>query len=129
MSEELLQLEGVPAVLYTALWQAREMGFLKTILDELKIDVLRILFYFEDYKPGGLISIDGNKGDYEVIEVDDIEGLEYDGAVIGRVKQIYHLVNEGHLILKSLWILLSRKIKLKGVRKLWKFLRLILRCI
>ena len=129
MSEEEPQLEGVPAVLYTALWQAREMGFLKTILDELKIEKMRILFFFEDYKPGGLISIDGIKGDYEVVAVDDIEGIEYDGAVIGRVKQFYHLVNEGNLILKGLWILLTRKLKLKGKGKLLKFLRLVLRCI
>jgi hypothetical protein len=129
MSEKYPQLEGIPVVLYTALWQVREMGFLKTILDELKIKKLRILLFVEDYKPGALISIDGDKGDYEVIPVDDIEGIEYDGAIIGRAKPFYHLINERHLIRKAFWILLTRKIILKGKRKLWKFLRLVMRCI
>ena len=86
-------LEGVPAVLYTGLWLVREMGFLKTILNELKINRLRILIYFEDYKPGGLISIDGEKGDYSVIPVENVEEVDYDGAVFGKLQDLVYLVN------------------------------------
>ena len=75
MNEVQEQLEGTPALMYTALWQTREMGFLKNILDDLKIKKLRILFYFKDYLPGGLITLDGELGDYTVESIDSLEGV------------------------------------------------------
>ncbi len=129
MSEDSPQLEGLPAVMYTALWQVREMGFLKTILDELKIKTLKILIYAKDYKPGALISIDGDKGDYKVIPIDDIKSVEYDGAVIIQAKPFVLLLNKSHRLTKGFWLLLKRKAKFKGPLKLWKFLKLVLRCI
>jgi len=129
MSDTKSQLEGIPAVLYTPLWQARELGFLKTVLEELKIQTLKILIYAEDYHPGGLVIIDGEKGDFEVKSIESPEGVEYDGAIIGTIKPFALLLNESHLIIKGLWFLLKGKLKLKGKRKLWKFLKLLLRCI
>jgi hypothetical protein len=122
-------LEGVPAVFYTAPWLVRELGFLKTILDDLKIDKLKILFFFEDYKPGGLISIDGEKGDYSVIPVDDVEGVEYDGALFGKLQDLVSVVDSSNMILSALWLLIKGKVKVKGLGKLLKFARFLLRCI
>ena len=55
MVEENIELEGASAVAYTALWQTRELGFLKQILTDLKIIKLKILLYFEEY--GGALSL------------------------------------------------------------------------
>lgn len=122
-------LEGVPAVLYTGFWLVREMGFFKTILDELKIKELKILMYFEDYKPGGLLTIDGEKGDYSVIPVENVEDVEYDGAVFGKLQDLVYLANSSNIIFAALGALVKRKVKIKGISPLLKFARLLMRCI
>ena len=46
MSECENKIEGLPALIYSTLWQTREMGILKKILIDLKINKLRIMFFF-----------------------------------------------------------------------------------
>jgi hypothetical protein len=126
-SQESAELEGASALFYTALWQTRELGFLKKILTDLKIKKLKILIFFEEYKPGALITLDGEFGDYKVESIDSPDDVEYDGAIIGKLKPLVEAM-EGHLISKGLWAWISGKVKLKGKRNLWKFAKVLLRC-
>ena len=121
------KLEGIPAMMYSVFWQTREMGFLKKILEDRKVDRLRILFFFTDYKPGGLITFDGNEGDFSVEPIESLENIGYDGAIIGKLRPVIKSL-EGNVILRGIWNLISRKVKLKGKLKLYKFLRVLMRC-
>lgn len=127
MSEKNIKIEGLPALVYTALWQTREMGFLKKITTDLKIKHLSIMFFFKDYKPGALLEIDGVKGDYKVTAIDSSEGINYDGAIIGLLGPVVKTL-EGNVLLKGFKVLFTRKIVLKGKMKLLKFGKLLLRC-
>ncbi|MHA1699217.1 MAG: hypothetical protein ACTSWN_10295 [Promethearchaeota archaeon] len=108
------------------------MNILKYILDDLKIERLRILVFFDDQLPGALLDIDGRRGDYRVLEIydlDAIQDLEYDGGVIGSLKPIIKaLESDRHLILKIFGFLLRKKIKIKGLRAILKFAKLLNRC-
>ena len=126
MSSEDSDLEGACAVAYTALWQTRELGFLKQILTELKITKLKILLYFEEYKPGALVTLDGEVGDFTIEPVDSPERVEYDGAIIGKLEPLIKSM-EGNIILRGLWAWISGKVKLKGKLKLLKFAKILLR--
>ncbi|NMC04362.1 MAG: hypothetical protein GYA24_04080 [Candidatus Lokiarchaeota archaeon] len=129
--DDTKQLTGVPAMLYLALWQAREMGFLKRILDELRIAHMAVYVHMDDYQPGGLITIDGEKGDYIVVAVDaSTSDLAYDAAVFGKLKPAVKLLeNDKNLLFGILGLLLKKKIRIKGFFKLLKFAKLVLRCI
>ena len=128
MTEKDVYLEGIPAVIYLGFWQTREMGFLKQILNECKIyDELKILFFADDWKPGALITLDGKNGDFTIVPVDSIEGVEYDGAIIGKIGPIIKYL-EGNILLKGFWHLITRKTKLKKKGKLLKFAKVLLRC-
>ena len=118
-------MEGACAVAYTALWQTRELGFLKRILTELKIKKLKILLYFEEYG-GALVTLDGELGDFTIEPVDSPEGVEYDGAIIGKLEPVIKTM-EGNIILRGLWAWISGKVKLKGKLKLWKFAKVLLK--
>ncbi|TXT53260.1 MAG: hypothetical protein BAJALOKI2v1_1090007 [Promethearchaeota archaeon] len=119
-------LEGIPALLYSVFWQTKAMGFLKEILEDLKVQDLSILLYFRDYKPGCLIILDGDKGVFEIESVDDPSNFEYDGAVFGEMKYLLKLI-KNHMLLKGFWYLITGKIKLKGIKGLLKFLNIIKR--
>jgi hypothetical protein len=124
-------LSGVPAILYTGLWHVREMGFLKAILAEMKITRMKLLVSFDDYKPAGLITVDGEKGDYTVEAVEVITSdISYDAAVFGMLKPVVLLLeHDKNLILGILVLILQKKIRIKGFFKLLKIAKLILRCI
>jgi len=128
MTEAEEYLEGAPALFYAALWQTREMGFLKQILNDCKVyDKFKVLMFPEDYKPGALIVLDGELGDFKIIPVDSYEGVEYDAAVIGKIGPVIKFM-EGNILLKGFWHLLTRKVKLKKKRKLLKFGKILMRC-
>ena len=118
--------EGTCAIAYTALWQTREMGFLKQICTELKIKKLRILLFFEEYKPGALLTIDGEVGDFFIQPIESPDDVEYDGAIIGKLEPLIKTM-EGNIILRGLWAWISGKVKLKGKLKLLKFARILLK--
>jgi hypothetical protein len=124
---------GVPAILYTALWHVREMGFLKQILDEMKIKRLSLYVHFDDYQPGGLITIDGEKGDYEVAAVEAGRGIgdvSCDCAVTGQLKPAIQIIeHDKNLLVGILGLVLQRKVRIKGFFKLLKIAKLVLRCI
>jgi len=103
------------------------MGFLKTILDTQNIQTLTIAFFFTDYMPGALIILDGNKGDFIIQPISSLEGIAYDGALIGQLRPVIKSF-EGHFILKNLWNVISGKVKAKGIRKLFKFAKILMRC-
>ena len=131
--DEAKLLTGVPAVMYTALWHARGMGFRKRILDELKITRMAIYVHFDDYPPGGLSTIDGEKGDYDIISIEggkDINDVPCDCAVTGQMKPVVQLLEHGkNLLLGLLVLVLQRRIRIKGLFKLVKVAKLVLRCI
>lgn len=123
----------MPAILYTALWHVREMGFLKQILDEMKIKRLSLYVHFDDYQPGGLITIDGEKGDYEVAAVEAGRGIgdvSCDCAVTGQLKPAIQIIeHDKNLLVGILGLVLQRKVRIKGFFKLLKIAKLVLRCI
>ncbi|MHA1688613.1 MAG: hypothetical protein ACTSUN_04650 [Promethearchaeota archaeon] len=120
------KLEDLPAIIYSAFWLTREMGFLKHILQELNIDKLSILIFLKDYKPGALIKFDGEKGDFFIEPVWDLgaKTLEVDGIFIGTMKGIISLL-QGHSLLKGFWYLITRKFKFKGIKALLQILKLL----
>lgn len=124
------KLENIPALVYSILWQTKAMGFLGKIMEDLKINNLKILLFFSDYQPGALIILDGAKGNFQINEVLEIKGVKYDGAVIGKLKHVIELINAKHPILKAIWNILTRKrgIKLSGFISLLKFGRVLLKC-
>ncbi|MFO7796942.1 MAG: hypothetical protein ACQERB_15850 [Promethearchaeati archaeon] len=117
-------LTGGPAIIYSVLWQTKQMGFLKTILEDIGINNLKVLIYFKDYLPGALLELDGEKGDFHITPVDDPKTVEYDGAFFGELKYVLRLI-KGHMFSKGFWHLLKGKIKLKGITSLFKLLKLI----
>lgn len=117
-------LEGAPAILYSVFWQTKAMGHLKRVLEEIKVEKLKILIYLQDYLPGALITLDGNEGTFEIKAVSETDDIKYDGAFFGELKYILNLIS-GHLLIKGFWYLITRKIKLKGIRSLLKFLKII----
>ena len=115
--------EGVPAIVYFALWQTRKLGFLKEILKEKKIKNVKILLFFEDYKPGALITLDAEKGDFFIDAVDSIENLQYDTAVIGEIGPLLKIF-EGNIILRAIGVFLKKKVRIKSKLLLLKILNL-----
>jgi hypothetical protein len=100
------------------------MGYLKDIIEDIGIVKMRILIFLEDYLPGALIILDGEKGYFEIRAIKNLGNIKYDGAVIGELKYLLKLTT-GHIIIKGFWYLLTRKIRLKGIRSLLKFLKVI----
>nr|MDO8087671.1 hypothetical protein [Candidatus Sigynarchaeum springense] len=131
--DENKQYSGVPAILYTALWHVREMGFLKRMLDEQKIKRTSLYVHFDDYPPDGIITIDPEKGDYEVVVVEAgqaIDAKSHDCAVTGQFKPVIQLLeHDKNLIFGILGLVLQRKIRVKGFFKLLKVAKLVSRCI
>jgi len=118
------KLEGAPAILYSVFWQTKAMGHLKKVLDEIGVKDLKILIFLEDFLPGAMISLDGKEGEFEIKAINKTDNIEYDGAFFGELKYILNLIS-GHLLTKGFWYLVTRKIKLKGIRSLLKFLKII----
>lgn len=127
VQEQTRELERVPAIIYSVLWQTREMNFLGRIMKEVNVESLDILIYFEDYQPGALIKLRQEEGDFSIHPISSLEELEYDGAIIGKLRPIIKAF-EGNLLVRVFWSYITRKIKLKGKLKLWKFLKIVMRC-
>lgn len=117
-------LEGLPAIFYSLFWQTKAMGFFKRILEEVNVENLRVLIFLKDFKPGALILLDAIEGDFKITPIENPKDIEYDGAVFGEMKYILNLIR-GHMLSKGLWYLIKRKIKLKGVKSLFQFLKVI----
>lgn len=127
MSEQDQQLEGVPAIIYAAFWQTREMGFLKKLLMHFKVTTLRIVIFFEDYQPGALIRLDGTEGDFRIEPITSLDSVEHDGAIIGKLGPVIKSL-EKHLIWRNFKNMITGKVKLKGKLKLYKFAKILMRC-
>lgn len=127
MSADNEELVNVPAIFYSLFWQTREMGFFKDILEKAKIEHQSTLILFTDFKPGALISFDQEKGDFKIQSIDSIEDIDYDCAIIGKLRPIIKSF-EKHFLLKNFWNLISGKIKIKGLGKILKFAKVLMRC-
>lgn len=117
-------LEGVPAIFYSLFWQTKAMGFFKRILEGVNVEYLRVLIFFKDYKPGALILLDAKEGDFKITPIENPKDIEYDGAVFGEMKYILNLIR-GHILSRGFWYLITRKIRLKGIKSLLQFLKVI----
>ena len=126
------KLEGVPAILYAGLWNVREAGFLKEIMAELGIKQISLRIDMEDYKPGGILVVDGEKGDYKVISFtnrDEVKNIPVDIEVVGNLKPIVLLLQEGkNIVFGVLGLLLKNQLKVRGIRKALLLAKLFARC-
>ena len=122
-----IKIEGIPALIYSAFWQTREMGFLKRILNELNIASLKIAFFFKDYLPGAFIEFDGVNGDFKVTAINSLDGVKYDGAIIGKLGPVIKTL-EGAFLLKGFYVIFTRRIRFKGIMNLLKFYKIFTRC-
>jgi len=120
----LEKLEGGPAIFYSIFWQIKAMGYLKRILDNLRVKKLRILIFLKDYLPGVLIELDGVRGEFKIESIEDPIGVKFDGALFGELKTFLNLIR-GHMLSKGLWYIIIGKIKFKGIKSLFKFLRVL----
>lgn len=125
-------LEGIPAILYTALWNVREAGFLKPVMADLGIKRISLLIDMEDYKPGGIIIANQDEGDFQVIAFDsrdEVKDIPVDVEVTGKLKPIVLLLQERkNVVVGVLGLLLKGQLKIRGIRKAFVIAKLLARC-
>jgi len=64
------------------------------------------------------------EGDFKIKPIENPKDIEYDGAVFGEMKYILNLIR-GHMFIRGFWYLITRKIRLKGIKSLLQFLKVI----
>ncbi|MCP4762507.1 MAG: hypothetical protein GY870_12065, partial [archaeon] len=102
--------------------------------EENKIENLNILLFFNDYKPGALLTIDGLKGHFFIKSLDSIEEAgdlkQYSnlGLMTGDIGPIIKAMGSGHFIRKMFMNMITRNrsVKFKGIGNLIKFGKLLL---
>jgi len=113
-------LEGVPALVYTAFWQQKIDGrFDKATSGE----STSILIDFPDFRPAALMII--SDGDYTITPVDNPASLLERPEALVRVRMVDAVKMLGGLgpIMAALF---TGKIKLKGLRKLWLLVKVLM---
>ena len=111
------KLSDVPALIYTMLYTQKKDGRLRKATENKKLD---ILFDFPDFPPAALLKI--NNGDYEVLSVDNTEGIKADGIIRGKFEDIVELASGMNGGLKQI---LTGKVKIKGVFKALQLLKIL----
>jgi hypothetical protein len=81
---------------------------------------LEILFDFPDFPPAALLRIDN--GDYDVLAVENIEGISADAVIKGKFEDIIELTGGMRLALK---LVLTGKVKIKGPIKALQLLKIL----
>ncbi|MHA1819513.1 MAG: hypothetical protein ACTSU2_03745 [Promethearchaeota archaeon] len=71
------KLEGVPALIYSAVWPLWVDGRLKAVSKGMK---LKILFKFKDFLPSALLKIDN--GEFRVISIDEVYFLLFSYSLL-----------------------------------------------
>ena len=113
-------LDGVPALVYTAFSQQKIDGRFHKATEGVSTS---ILFDLPDFRPAALMMIDN--GDYEIIPVADPEKLAEPPDALVQCCMVDAVKMLGGLgpILKTLF---TGKIKLKGFRKLWLLVKVLM---
>lgn len=113
-------LDGVPALVYTAFWQNKIDGRFHKIMKDVSIT---ILFDFPDFRPAALMTI--NDGDYTITPVDDPARLARQPEAFVQCRMIDAVKMLGGLspIMAALF---TGKVKLKGLRKLWLLVKVLM---
>lgn len=114
------QLENLPAMIYTLIWPLKIDRRLESATRNQR---LRILFKFLDFPPAALLDI--NDGSFVVKAVDieeTLESIEADVEISGFLNDLTEMLGG---IKKSLKTIVTRKIKIKNLRKALKLLKIL----
>jgi hypothetical protein len=114
------QLENLPAMIYTLIWPLKIDRRLESATRNQR---LRILFKFLDFPPAALLDI--NDGSFVVKAVDieeTLESIEADVEISGFLNDLTEMLAR---IKKSLKTIVTRKIKIKNLRKALKLLKIL----
>ena len=123
-TDQSINLDGVPALVYTAFWQQKIDGrFRKASRDANKGASMTFLFDFPDFRPAALMTIDD--GDYSVMPVADPAMLAKKPDALVRIRMVDAVKMLGGLgpILAAVF---KGKIKMKGIRKLWLLVKVLM---
>ena len=113
----MTKLENFPALVYMMLYTQKRDGRLRKATENKK---LKILFDFPDFPPAALLKIEN--GDYEVMAVDNTEGISADAVIKGNFEDIVELTSGMGAGIK---LLLTGKVKIKGPFKALQLLKIL----
>ena len=113
----MTKLEDVPALIYIMLYAQEKDGRLRKASIDKKLSVL---FDFPDFPPAALLKIANGK--YEVLSVDNTEGITADAVIKGKFEDIVELASGIGGGIKQI---LSGKVKIKGAFKALQLLRIL----
>lgn len=113
----MTKLEDVPALVYTMLYSRKRDGRLRKATENKKLSVL---FDFPDFPPAALLKI--NNGDYEVMAVDNVEGITADAVIRGNFEDAVSLTGGMGLAIK---LVLTGKVKIKGLKSAYQLLKIL----
>ena len=104
----MTKFQDIPAFIYTMLYTRKKDGRLRKATEKKKFS---ILFNFPDFPPAALLKI--NNGDYNVLAVDNVEGISADTVIKGKFKDFIELSGGFSIAVK---LALSGKVKIKGIK-------------
>ncbi|MBN2155776.1 MAG: SCP2 sterol-binding domain-containing protein [Candidatus Lokiarchaeota archaeon] len=110
-------LEDIPALIYTMLYTHNKDGRLRKATEHKK---LSILFDFPDFPPAALLKI--QNGNYEVLSVENPEGISADAIIKGNFEDIVELSGGFG---RGISLLLTGKVKIKGLLKAITLLKIL----
>lgn len=113
----MTKLQDIPALIYTMLYTQKRDGRLRKATENKK---LTILFDFPDFPPAALLKI--QNGDYEVMAVDNPEGISADAKIRGNFEDIIELSSGLEGGFKAIF---SGKVKIKGAFKALQLLKIL----
>ena len=113
----MTKLEDLPALIYIMLYTRKKDGRLSKAAANKKLNVL---FDFPDFPPAALLKI--KNGDYEVMAVNNVEGISADTIIRGNFEDIIELSAGLSGGIKQI---LTGKIKIKGIRKAYQLLKIL----
>lgn len=113
----MTKLQDIPALIYIMLYTLKKDGRLRRASENKK---LNILFDFPDFPPAALLKIDN--GDYEVMAVDNVEGISADAVIRGNFEDIVELSGGFGLGVK---LFLLGKVKIKRPLKALQLLKIL----
>jgi hypothetical protein len=113
----MAKLEDIPALIYIMLYTRKKDGRFRKATENKRLD---ILFDFCDFPPAALLRI--NNGEYEVMAVDNVEGISADAIIRGKFEDIVELSGGFH---KAIKLVLTGKVKIKGIGKAYQLLKIL----
>ena len=114
----MTKLQDIPAFIYTMLYARKKDGRLRKATEHKKFD---ILFNFPDFPPAALLKI--NNGDYEVMAIDNVEGISADTVIKGNFVDFVEITGGMGLAVK---LALTGKVKIKGLKSGYQLLKILL---